>query len=139
MNSKSFFCVLTLVSAMLWPGRGILEARSYSPWVVSEHVADFSGNWHSFMQHEAFRGKRDHELAVAVWKYLCSRQTGLVHTGSWDEPTRTTDQNGKPDPWGNPYTYWTVYDPVKNYMKSCYWQMKGFCQRHMTKFVLLNR
>jgi len=93
---------------------GQLQARSYSPWVVSEHVADFSGNWHSFMQHKAFQGKRDHDLAVALWKYLCSRETGLVHTGSWDEPTRTTDSEGKPDPWGNMFTYWTVYDPVKN-------------------------
>ena len=59
---------------------GQLQARSYSTWVLSEHVADFSGNWHSFMQHKAFQGKRDHDLAVALWKYLCSRETGLVHT-----------------------------------------------------------
>jgi len=91
-----------------------LTARSYSPWVVSEHVADLSGNWHSFMQHRDFIGKRDGELAYAVWKYLCSRETGLVHTGPWEEPTRWTNERGEPDGWGNPFTYGSFFDPVKN-------------------------
>ncbi|HUU29806.1 MAG TPA: hypothetical protein VM123_18545 [archaeon] len=114
MRYRSALVPAVFLIAGLMFAHSPLSGRTYSPWVVSEHVADFSGNWHSFMQHKAFIGKQDHELAVAVWKYLSSRETGLVHTGSWDEPTRTTDAQDKPDPWGNMFTYWTVYDPVKN-------------------------
>lgn len=91
-----------------------VHAKIYSPWVVSEHIADFSGNWHSFMRHEAFRGRRDHDLTVAVWKYFSARETGLVHTGSWAEPSLWVDRDGEPDPWGNYFTYATLFDPVKN-------------------------
>lgn len=114
ISSRSFLFTVVLFTGLIVFSHPSLYARAYSPWVVSEHIADFSGNWHSFMRHKAFSGKHDRELAVAIWKYLCSPETGLVHTGSWDEPTLTTDAKGKPDHWGNMFTYQTVYDPVKN-------------------------
>ena len=107
-----YFTIVFLSLSMYLPAVSL--ARSYSPWVVSEHVADFSGNWHSFMQHREFAGKRDQDLAFALWKYLCSRETGLVHTGPWEEPTRWTNEKGEPDGWGNPFTYGSFFDPVKN-------------------------
>ena len=105
---------LSLIACLSLSFDSLLFGRSYSPWVVSEHVADWSGNWKSFMQYHEFQGKRDRELAVALWKYLCLPETGLVHTGPWEEPTRLTNEKGEPDGWGNPYTYGSVFDPVKN-------------------------
>ncbi len=110
MRPMLLLCWLALLLSPASP----LSAKSYSPWVVSEQVADLSGNWHWFMRHPAFRGKRDHELAVALWKYFCSRETGMVHTGSWDEPTTRVAADGSPDIWGNSFTYKTIYDPVRN-------------------------
>ncbi len=114
MNMRWRLIEMFLVAAFLIANALPLYGRSYSPWVVSEHVADFSGNWHSFMQHKDFLGKRDHDLAYELWKYFSMRETGMVHTPAWEEPSLTTDAEGKPDPWGNLFTYAILYDPVKN-------------------------
>jgi len=114
MNQRKRLIEILLVAAFSVTTALSLYGRAYSPWVVSEHVADLSGNWHSFMRHKAFLGKRDHDLAFAIWRYFSVRETGMVHTPAWEEPSLTTDSEGKPDPWGNLFTYAVLYDPVKN-------------------------
>ena len=38
-----------------------ISARVYSPWVNSEMVPDWSGNWESFRKYSAFDGKNDQD------------------------------------------------------------------------------
>lgn len=54
------------------------QARSYSPWVISEHVADTS-SLEAFRQFSEWRDKSGQELALAVWKYFVGTETGVFH------------------------------------------------------------
>ncbi|MEE8450321.1 MAG: hypothetical protein V3R99_00350 [Thermoguttaceae bacterium] len=76
------------------------SAEVLCPRVTSEHNADLS-DLGRFRQYHKWKDKKDQELAVAIWQYLCDRQTGLFHMNT---------VNDGPDPWGE---YSTVRDPVK--------------------------
>ncbi len=75
-------------------------AEVLCPRVTSEHNADVT-ELKRFRRYHRFKDKQDEELAVAVWQYLCGKQTGLFHMNT---------VNDGPDPWGE---YSTVRDPVK--------------------------
>ncbi len=70
------------------------------PRVTSEHNADTT-DLKRFRQYHKWRDKRDQDLAIAIWQYLCDKETGLYHMNT---------VNDGPDPFGE---YSTVRDPVK--------------------------
>jgi len=70
------------------------------PRVSGEHNADVT-DLGRFRRYHRWKDKNDEQLAIAVWQYLCGRETGLFHMN--------TVSDG-PDPWGE---YSTVRDPVK--------------------------
>jgi hypothetical protein len=70
------------------------------PRITSEHNADVT-DLQRFRQYHKWKDKKDQDLAIAIWQYLCGQQTGLFHMNT---------VNDGPDPWGE---YSTVRDPVK--------------------------
>jgi len=68
--------------------------------LTSEHTADTT-DLKRFRQFPAWRDKRGNDLAIAIWKYLCSYETGVYHFNEILE--------GK-DPFDE---YATVRDPLK--------------------------
>ena len=79
---------------------GAAPAEVLCPRVLSEHTADLS-DLKRFRQYHAWRDKTGQDLAIAVWQYLCGKETGLFHMNT---------VNDGPDPWDE---YSTVRDPVK--------------------------
>jgi hypothetical protein len=77
-----------------------LSAEVLCPRVTSEHNADTT-DLKRFRHYERWKDKTGEELAIAVWQYLCSAETGLYHMNTVNEG---------PDPWGE---YSTVRDPIK--------------------------
>jgi len=76
------------------------SAEVLCPRVTSEHNADVT-ELKRFRQYHKWKDKTDQELAIAVWRYLYGKKTGLFHMNT---------VNDGPDPWGE---YSTVRDPVK--------------------------
>ncbi len=70
------------------------------PRVTSEHNADVT-DLKRFRQFHEWKDKKDEALAIAIWQYLCGRETGLFHMNTVNDGS---------DPWGE---YSTVRDPVK--------------------------
>jgi len=72
--------VATAVGIILAVGLGsrAVQARVYSPWIVSEHVADTS-SLEAFRQFPAWRDKTGQDLALAVWQYFVGTETGVFH------------------------------------------------------------
>lgn len=50
----------------------------YTPWVVSEHVPDYS-SLEMFLGHERFQGKADEDLAIALWALMVDHDLGIFH------------------------------------------------------------
>ena len=50
----------------------------FTPWVVSEHVPDFS-TLENIVRSPRFAGLEDEALAVALWGLLVDRELGLFH------------------------------------------------------------
>ena len=50
----------------------------YTPWVVSEHVPDFS-TLANLVHSPQFAGKKDEELAIALWGLMVDRELGIFH------------------------------------------------------------
>jgi hypothetical protein len=78
----------------------LLRADVLCPRVLTEHTADVS-DLGRFRQYQRWKDKQGEELAIAVWQYLCSPETGLFHMNAVSDG---------PDPWDE---YSTVRDPVK--------------------------
>lgn len=57
----------------------------HTPWVVSEHVPDFS-SLERMLRHPRFAGKQGEALAVAIWGLIVDRELGLFHYGPPMEP-----------------------------------------------------
>jgi len=70
------------------------------PRVTSEHNADTS-DLLRFRQFHKWRDKKNGDLAVAIWRYLCDKETGLYHM---------SEVLDGPDPHPE---YATVRDPLK--------------------------
>jgi hypothetical protein len=70
------------------------------PRVISEHNADTS-DLGRFRRFHRWKDKTGGDLAIAIWQYLSSRETGLFHMET---------VNDGPDPWSE---YSTVRDPLK--------------------------
>lgn len=86
-----------------WLCTGLLPSASAAvlcPRVLSEHTADVT-DLGRFRQHALWKDKQGEELAIALWQYLCGRETGLFHMNT---------VNDGPDPWDE---YSAVRDPVK--------------------------
>jgi len=77
-----------------------LQAEVLCPRVTSEHNADTS-DLGRFREYHKWKDKEGQELAIAVWQYLCSTETGLYHMQA------ITDGS---DPWSE---YSLVRDPIK--------------------------
>ena len=76
------------------------SAKVYSPWVISEHVAD-TRDEARFAADPRWSGLTGQEKALAVWRYLTDRETGTWHYS---------------DMWEGRDPYWEsklVKDPVK--------------------------
>ncbi len=84
----------------LLPIAASASADVLCPRVTSEHNADVT-DLKRFRQFHEWKNKKDEALAIAIWQYLCGRETGLFHMNT---------VNDGPDPWGE---YSTVRDPVK--------------------------
>ena len=67
---------LALVAAVILSSD--VDADVHSPWVVSQHVAD-TRSLQSFARFGAWRDKQGSERAIAIWRYLCDRETGVFH------------------------------------------------------------
>ena len=50
----------------------------YTPWVVSEHVPDYS-SVERLLEHPRFAGKERQELAIALWGLIVDHDLGLFH------------------------------------------------------------
>ena len=76
------------------------SAKVYSPWVISEHVAD-TRDEARFAADSRWVALTGQEKALAVWRYLTDRETGTWHYS---------------DMWEGRDPYWEsklVKDPVK--------------------------
>ncbi len=69
-------CAAGLLCLVLWGSAG--GQAVYSPWVLSEHTADFR-DAARFRQFPAWADLEDQDLAMAVWKYLTDPVTGTYH------------------------------------------------------------
>ena len=85
---------------LLFAATGISRADVLCPRVTTAHNADVS-DLTRFRQDHRWRDKTGEDLAIAVWQYLCDRETGLYHMNT---------VNDGPDPWSE---YSTVRDPIK--------------------------
>ncbi len=54
------------------------QAEVYSPRVISEHVAD-TFSMETFANFSGWKDKQGQERAIAIWKYLCDKETGVFH------------------------------------------------------------
>ncbi len=95
-QSPSFVCLLVLSCTTR-----SLQARVYSPWITSEHVADTS-SLEAFRRFPRWRDKTGQDLALSVWHYLVDRRTGLFHF----QPVREG-----PDPVD--WEFRIIRDPIK--------------------------
>ncbi len=95
-RSVSVLLLLLLLLLFALPA----SADVLCPRVTSEHNADTS-DLRRFRHHHDWKDKKEEELAVAMWRYLCDKETGLFHMN--------TVNDGR-DPWSE---YSTVRDPVK--------------------------
>lgn len=75
-------------------------AEVLGPRVISEHNADVT-DLKRLRLYDRWKEMQDEELAIAVWQYLCGKETGLFHMNT---------VNDGPDPWDE---YSTVRDPIK--------------------------
>jgi len=55
-----------------------VHAKVYSPWILSEHVADMRDETR-FAADPRWRDLTGQEKALAVWRYLTDRETGIWH------------------------------------------------------------
>lgn len=85
---------------LLLPLAAVASADVLCPRITSEHNADTS-DLKRFRQYHKWQDKNGQDLAIAIWQYLCGKETGLFHMNT---------VNDGPDPWGE---YSTVRDPVK--------------------------
>ena len=92
--------LVTVLLLLLPPIAVPASADVLCPRVTSEHTADLT-ELKRFRQYHKFKDKQDEQLAVAVWQYLCGKETGLFHMNT---------VNDGPDHWGE---YSTVRDPIK--------------------------
>ncbi len=93
--------MLQRLTAMLLLSAAVpVSADVLCPRVISEHNADLS-DLRRFRRYHRWREKKDGELALALWQYLCGTETGLYHMNT---------VNDGPDPWNE---YSTVRDPIK--------------------------
>jgi hypothetical protein len=58
----------------------IINGKTYSPKVLTQHVADMSGDWQSFLNYPGFQGKSGQELAEALHNYFADSTTGFYHS-----------------------------------------------------------
>ncbi|MGH7144197.1 MAG: hypothetical protein ACREJ2_08770, partial [Planctomycetota bacterium] len=73
----------------------------HTPWIVSEHVPDYS-TLERMLEHPRFAGKKDEELAIALWALMTDRQLGLFHYCPPSEPFWGRDCN-------DPLLIWNVF------------------------------
>jgi len=90
----------------------------YTPWVVSEHVPDFS-TLANLVSSPRFAGKSGQELAIALWGMMVDRELGIFH---YCPPRELL--------WGK-----DVYDPLKIF------NVYGFtiCHVHANVLAMLYR
>ena len=72
MRPIAFFVLIALASAVAQGG------PAFCVRVTSEHNADTT-DLARFRNFHAWRDKKDNDLAVAIWQYLCDYETGLYH------------------------------------------------------------
>ena len=77
-----------------------LAAGVLCPRITTEHNADVT-DLKRFRQYHKWKDREGQALAIAIWQYLCGKETGLYHMNT---------VNDGPDPWGE---YSTVRDPIK--------------------------
>src|SRR5690606_15252376 len=75
---SGFFLTALIAAASMSIHSGSSEAEVYSPWVISEHVADTT-SLEAFAKFSAWKDKQGQERAIAIWKYLCDKETGVFH------------------------------------------------------------
>jgi len=103
---------LTVMTASLW-------AIVYSPKVVSEEVADVSGDWQNFLRHKKFRDStgtqlQNTKLAYAVWQYLADTLTGVCHWGGTYDVPQKVPYSWQTDLAHHNYDILAMRDPIKN-------------------------
>jgi hypothetical protein len=69
---------LFLSLLLILPLSAAAQAQVCCPRVTSEHNADTT-DLARFRNFHAWKDKKDNDLAVAIWQYLCDYETGLYH------------------------------------------------------------
>jgi hypothetical protein len=101
-QASRFTQLLVAVSAaaIVCMEAGVVSAKIYSPWILSEHVADMRDEVR-FAADPRWAHLEGQEKALAVWRYLTDRETGTWHFA---------------DMWEGREPHWEsklVKDPVK--------------------------
>ncbi|OGJ90403.1 MAG: hypothetical protein A2268_13505 [Candidatus Raymondbacteria bacterium RifOxyA12_full_50_37] len=98
------------------------HAKVYSPKVLTQHVADLSGNWQNFLQYQDFQGKTGQALAEAVFSYLTDTVTGFYHSvdirgdyTGWEDRTGVRAQQEVVSNYGERIEFCVVRDPVLSF------------------------
>ncbi|OGJ88295.1 MAG: hypothetical protein A2268_05280 [Candidatus Raymondbacteria bacterium RifOxyA12_full_50_37] len=82
---------------------------SYSPWLNSERVPDWSGNWESFRNYSTLQGKTGQDFAIGVYNIFKDKSLGIMHVGGTVEPFINTVGYDYTQLW----CYKAIRDPVK--------------------------
>ncbi|OGJ90671.1 MAG: hypothetical protein A2350_00580 [Candidatus Raymondbacteria bacterium RifOxyB12_full_50_8] len=110
---RTKFATLVLVFAV-----SVCFGRVYSPWVNSQLIPDWSGNWQSFLQYPSLQGKTGNDLAIGIFDILQSKTLGAYHVSGQIVPRASGTTDG-----GQIWAYYTIRDPVR-IMNMCGW---GYC------------
>ena len=104
MKILSLFVILTCAFSV--------SAKVYTPKVLTDHVADLSGDWQSFMAYPEFQGKTGQELAEALHNYFADSITGFYHCTDVREECRWVDHMIEYND-NERFCYGLVRDPVE--------------------------
>lgn len=69
---------IAVLAAMVMASGVAQGGRAFCPRITGEHNADTT-DLARFRNFHRWKDKRDNDLAVAIWQYLCDYQTGLYH------------------------------------------------------------
>jgi hypothetical protein len=111
-------------------------SKAYSPKVLTQHVADLSGDWQNFLNYKDFNGKTGQALAEAIFTYITDTITGYYHSidvrgeySGWADIS-IRNQQAAVSNYSERVAYWLTFDPVQAYNNHGY----GLCFHNSPTF-----